>query len=69
MTRLIIFIFPVFLFFSACSKNQNKISEIKENRQDLEMISSYQDAYEALEQGDLFLQQINFGSGIVIPSV
>ena len=60
MTRLIIFIFPVFLFFSACSKNQNEISEIKENRQDLEMISSYQDAYEALEQGDLFFAANKF---------
>jgi outer membrane protein assembly factor BamD len=40
------------LFLSSCTKNVDKINPIKEQRQDLEIITSYKDAYKALEEGD-----------------
>ena len=40
------------LFLSSCTKNVDKINLIKEQRQDLEIITSYKDAYKALEEGD-----------------
>ena len=38
---------------SSCSKDE-KISIIKETRQDLEMVAAYKEAYEALEKNDTF---------------
>ena len=45
-------ILSIFLFFIAsCSKEEKEISVIKETRQDLEMISAYKEAYQALNDG------------------
>ncbi len=54
MMRLLIFILSFLLLFNACSKNQSEVSLIKESRQDLEMISVYTEAYEALNSGDAY---------------
>ena len=45
-------IFLIF-FFSGCTKKNNEnISLIKQNSQELEMISAYNKAYESLNNGD-----------------
>ena len=54
MKKFRLFIFSFLLLFNACSKDQSNISNIKENRQDLEMMSAYVDAYESLNKGDTF---------------
>ena len=53
MNKFRFFILFFILFFNACSKDEKEISLIKENRQDLEMISAYQEAYKALEDAGL----------------
>ena len=47
-------------FFNSCSKEEKTISKIKETSQDLEMISAYKDAYEALEEGDPYFAAKRF---------
>jgi len=54
-------IFFLFLFLiNACSKEEKKISIIKETRQDLEMISAYKEGYIALEEGDPYFAAKKF---------
>ena len=54
-------ILSIFLFFiAACSKEEKKISVIKETRQDLEMISAYKEAYQALDEGDPYFAAKKF---------
>ena len=54
-------ILSIFLFFIvACSKEEKEISVIKETRQDLEMISAYKDAYQALDEGDPYFAAKKF---------
>ncbi len=45
-------IFIIIIFFNSCSKQEKEISYIKETSQDLEIVTAYKDAYEALEQND-----------------
>ena len=52
MKKFSLFLISFVLFLNACSKDEKEISIIKENRQDLEMISAYRDAYNSLEKGD-----------------
>jgi outer membrane protein assembly factor BamD len=40
------------LFLNACSKDEKKISTIKETSQNLEMISTYKEAHKSLNEGD-----------------
>jgi outer membrane protein assembly factor BamD len=47
-------------FFNSCSKEEKAISKIKETSQDLEMVSAYKDAYEALEEGDPYFAAKRF---------
>ena len=49
-----------FLTFTACSKNIVKENSIKEKRQDLEMITKYEDAQLALENGDPYVAAKKF---------
>ena len=50
MKKLTYFCVIVLLLLNSCSKNEKKeISLIKENKQDLEIIASYQEAYDALD--------------------
>ena len=54
-------IISIFLFFIiACSKEEKEISVIKETSQDLEMISAYKDAYQALDEGDPYFAAKKF---------
>tara|TARA_X000000368_G_scaffold408831_1_gene389969 strand:- start:155 stop:985 length:831 start_codon:yes stop_codon:yes gene_type:complete len=54
-------IVSIFLFFIiACSKEEKEISVIKETSQDLEMISAYKDAYQALDEGDPYFAAKKF---------
>ncbi len=48
------------IFLSACSKEEAKISLIKETSQELEMISAYKEAYEALNTGDPYFAAKKF---------
>ena len=54
----LILIFLIYL--SACSKQEIEIVTIKESKQDLEMITAYKDAYNALDQGDPFFAAKKF---------
>lgn len=60
MNRFGLFIFSFLLLLNACSKNKDEISVIKENRQDLEMMSSYLEGYESLNKGDPFFAAKKF---------
>lgn len=48
------------LFLISCGKNDVKISSIKENKQELEFIVSYNDAYKALTEGDPYFAAKKF---------
>jgi|TARA_B110000444_G_scaffold255576_1_gene290217 outer membrane protein assembly factor BamD len=60
MNKFRLFIFSFLLLFNACSKDQNEISVIKENRQDLEMVTAYREAYIALNSGDPYFAAKKF---------
>ena len=54
-------ILSIFLFFiAACSKEEKEISMIKETSQDLEMVSAYKEAYQALNEGDPYFAAKKF---------
>jgi len=60
MNKFGLIVFSFLLFLNACSKDEKDISLIKENRQDLEMISAYREAHKALEQGDPYFAAKKF---------
>ena len=60
MKKFSFFVFSFLLFLNSCSKDEKEISLIKENRQDLEMISVYKEAYKALEEGDPYFASKKF---------
>ena len=60
MKKFSLFIFSFLFLLNSCSKDKKEISIIKENRQDLEMISSYKEAYKALEEGDPYFAAKKF---------
>tara|TARA_Y100000741_G_scaffold362265_1_gene347708 strand:- start:280 stop:1119 length:840 start_codon:yes stop_codon:yes gene_type:complete len=61
MYRVNYLIFLIFiLLLSSCAKDKKEVSVIKESRQDLEMISSYKEAYNALESGDPYFAAKKF---------
>ena len=60
MKKFSLYVFLLLLFLNTCSKDEKEISVLKENRQDLEMISSYRDAYQALEEGDPYFAAKKF---------
>lgn len=54
MLRLKVLFFIFFILLNSCKNTQNEISIIKENTQNLEIISAYNEAYNSLNQGDAF---------------
>tara|TARA_B100001057_G_scaffold8187_1_gene7514 strand:- start:9928 stop:10761 length:834 start_codon:yes stop_codon:yes gene_type:complete len=54
MLKIQLIVFSLLFLLNACSKDRNEVSLIKENRQDLEMMTAYYDAYNSLNQGDTF---------------
>ena len=58
--KYLLIIFILF-FLNSCAKEKNEdISLIKETNQDLEIISAYREAYDALENGDLYFASKKF---------
>ena len=53
MIKNFFFIF-LLIVLNACNKSEFQIENIKEKKQDLEMISTYKEAYEAMNEGDPF---------------
>ena len=60
MKRFILLVFSFLILLNACTKEKKEISVIKENRLDLEMISTYREAYEALLEGDPYFAATKF---------
>ena len=56
----VVYIFTLILVIFGCSKNDQDISIIKEQSQELEMISVYNDAYESLAKGDPYFAAQKF---------
>ena len=55
------YLFLLFLFLlTSCAKDEKEVSLIQETRQDLEMISAYKEAYNALEKGDPYFAAKKF---------
>ena len=50
----------VIILITSCSKDEKDISYIKETRQDLEMVTSYREAYKAIEEGDPYFAANKF---------
>ena len=48
------------IFFSSCGKEKKEISNIKESRQDLEILAAYKDAYKALDENDPYFAAKKF---------
>ena len=59
MSKLFLFLLLI-LFLNACSKEEIKIDTIKESNQDLELLTSYKEAYEAIDRGDLYFAANKF---------
>ena len=60
MIKIIYSLLFILLFLNSCGKEEKEISIIKENRQDLELIATYKDAYKALDEGDPFFAAKKF---------
>ncbi len=50
----------IIIVLTACSKNEKEVSLIKETSQELEMISSYNEAYKSLREGDPYFAAKKF---------
>ena len=50
----------IIIVLTACSKDEKEVSLIKETSQELEMISSYNEAYKSLREGDPFFAAKKF---------
>ena len=60
MKKIIYSVLIVLFFLNSCGKDKKEISTIKENRQDLELVSTYKEAYKALDQGDPYFAAKKF---------
>ena len=49
-----------FFFLNSCAKEEKEISVIKENKQDLELVVTYKEAYKALNEGDPYFAAKKF---------
>ena len=50
----------VIILFSSCAKEEKEISNIKETRQDLEILAAYKEAYKALDENDPYFAAKKF---------
>ena len=60
MNKLYILFVIITIFVFGCSKKEPEVSTIKESSQELEMISSYNEAYKALIKGDPYFAAKKF---------
>ena len=58
-TRYLIIVF-LLIFLNSCGNEKKEISNIKETRQDLEIIAAYKEAYKALEENDPYFAAKKF---------
>ena len=54
------FLFLFLFLLNACSKDEKNIPLIKETKQDLEMLTTYNEAYKALDEGDPYFAAKKF---------
>ena len=54
------FLFLFLFLLNACSKDEKNIPLIKETKQDLEMVTTYNEAYKALDEGDPYFAAKKF---------
>ena len=60
MNKLNFLLLLIIIVLSGCSKDKKEVSLIKETSQELEMISSYNEAYKALNEGDPYFAAKKF---------
>jgi len=60
MSKKLILLLVVIITLSSCSSKMTEVSKVKENSQDLEMISAYKEGFEALESGDPYYASRKF---------
>jgi outer membrane protein assembly factor BamD len=60
MKKFSILILFMFFLLNNCSNNKNEISIVKENNQELEMITAYEEAFNSLLQGDPYFAAKKF---------
>jgi outer membrane protein assembly factor BamD len=60
MIKKYIIILVLLVIVNGCSKEEAKVIKIKETKQDLEMISAYEEAYQALDLGDPYFAAKKF---------
>lgn len=60
MKKLHLLLILSLIFTGSCSKDIEKISEIKENNQELEILNNYNEAYKALNEGDPYFAAKKF---------
>ena len=60
MKKIYFLLSVIIIFLIGCSKKEKEVSLIKETSQELEMISSYNEAYQALNKGDPFFAAKKF---------
>ena len=60
MKKLYLLLILLLIFSTSCSKDIEKVAEIKENKQELEILNSYKEAYKALNDGDPYFAAKKF---------
>ena len=60
MNKFNFLLLTTIIILIGCSKKEKEVSLIKETSQELEMISSYKEAYKALNKGDPFFAAKKF---------
>ena len=60
MNKFSLLFLLIIIALSSCSKKETEVSLIKETSQELEMIKSYNEAYDALSEGDAYFASKKF---------
>ena len=60
MNQIKFFLIFFLIFLNSCSGEKKEISVIKEKNQELEIASTYKEAFKALEEGDPYFASKNF---------
>ena len=60
MNKFSLLFLLILIALSSCSKKETELSLIKETSQELEMIKSYNEAYDALSEGDPYFASKKF---------
>ena len=60
MIKILYLVLFALFFLNSCAKEEKEISVIKENKQDLELVVTYKEAYKALNEGDPYFAAKKF---------